>query len=114
MSVRALVYTRFLHKNMQYSQTRPPGPGTDTEEIRTTDIQRPARAQEPHENHRRDYHNPPREEQRIIPGEPPSSHSAEAPGSCSPSRSSKGPRDPSTWDISLPFFYMVSCFLQAP
>ncbi|MEQ2253524.1 hypothetical protein ILYODFUR_033049, partial [Ilyodon furcidens] len=49
-----------------------------------------------------------------ISGEPPSSHSAEAPGSCSddptgptgsrvrPSRSSHGPRDPRLRDISLP------------
>ncbi|KAK5598901.1 hypothetical protein CRENBAI_002110 [Crenichthys baileyi] len=33
--------------------------GTDTEEIRATDIQRPPRAQEPQENHRRDYCTPP-------------------------------------------------------
>ncbi|MEQ2305393.1 hypothetical protein AMECASPLE_037387 [Ameca splendens] len=92
-------------------QTRPPGPGTDTEEIRATDIQRPPRAQEPQENHHQDYHNPPREEQGRIPGEPPSSHSAEAPGSSNdeptgptgsrlcPSRSSHGPRDPRPRDI---------------
>ncbi|MEQ2249068.1 hypothetical protein ILYODFUR_025571, partial [Ilyodon furcidens] len=71
-----------------------------------TDIQRPPRAQEPQENHRWDYCNPPREEQGRVPGKPPSSHSAEATGSCSneptgpsgsclrPSRSSHGPRDP--------------------
>ncbi|KAK5610761.1 hypothetical protein CRENBAI_026869 [Crenichthys baileyi] len=41
------------------------------------------RAQEPQENHRRDYGNPPREEQERVPGEPASSHSAEAPGGCS-------------------------------
>ncbi|MEQ2226501.1 hypothetical protein ILYODFUR_028086 [Ilyodon furcidens] len=61
-------------------QTHPPGPWTDTEEKQATDIQRPLRAQEPQENHRRDYRNPPREEQGRIPGEPPRSHTAEAPG----------------------------------
>ncbi|MEQ2304789.1 hypothetical protein AMECASPLE_030947, partial [Ameca splendens] len=68
-------------------------------------IQRP-RAQEPPENHCRDYRNPPREEQGRVPGEPPSNHSAEAPGSCRDeftgpagsrlhqSRPSHVPRDP--------------------
>ncbi|KAK5606295.1 hypothetical protein CRENBAI_023885 [Crenichthys baileyi] len=56
-------------------------PRADTEEIRATDIQRPPKAQEPQENHRRDYRNPPREEQWRVPGEPRSSDSAEAPGS---------------------------------
>ncbi|MEQ2308226.1 hypothetical protein AMECASPLE_026070 [Ameca splendens] len=77
------------------------------EDIRTTDIQRPPRAQEPQENHRWDYCNPSREE-------PPSSHSAEAPGNCSdeatgptgsrlrPNRSSHGPRDPRPRDTPLP------------
>ncbi|MED6234425.1 hypothetical protein ATANTOWER_029753 [Ataeniobius toweri] len=95
-------------------QTCPPGPGTDMQEIRATDIQRPPRAQESQENHCQDYRNPPREEQGRVPGEPPSNHSAEAPGSWSdeptgpagshlrPSRSSHGPRDPRHWDISLP------------
>ncbi|MED6249605.1 hypothetical protein ATANTOWER_016866 [Ataeniobius toweri] len=64
-------------------QTRPPGPGTDKEEIQATNIQRPLRAQEHRENHCRDYCNPSRDEQGRIPGEPPSSHNAEAPGSCS-------------------------------
>ncbi|MEQ2305564.1 hypothetical protein AMECASPLE_039195 [Ameca splendens] len=76
------------------------------EEIQATDIPRPPRAQEPQENHRRDYRNP--------PGEPPSSHSAKAQGSCSdeptgpassrlrPSRSSPGPRDPRPRDITFP------------
>ncbi|KAK5601358.1 hypothetical protein CRENBAI_000798 [Crenichthys baileyi] len=64
-------------------QIRPPGPGTDIEEIRATDMQRPPRAQEPQKNHRRDHRDPPREEQERITGEPPSSHTAEAPGSCS-------------------------------
>ncbi|MED6234004.1 hypothetical protein ATANTOWER_020412 [Ataeniobius toweri] len=84
------------------------------EEIQATDIQRPPRAQGPQENHRQDYRNPPREEQGRVPGEPPSSHSAEAPESCSNeptgpagshlclSRSSHGPRDPRPRDISLP------------
>ncbi|MED6245140.1 Regulator of G-protein signaling 6, partial [Ataeniobius toweri] len=56
----------------------------------------------------------PREDQGRGAGEPPSSHSAEAPGSCSneptgpagsrlcPSRSSHGPRDPRPQDITLP------------
>ncbi|MED6293154.1 hypothetical protein CHARACLAT_007842 [Characodon lateralis] len=55
----------------------------------------------------------PREEHRGAPGEPPSSHSAEAPGRCSDdstgpagsslcwSRSSHGPRDLRPWDTSL-------------
>ncbi|MED6258748.1 hypothetical protein ATANTOWER_011846 [Ataeniobius toweri] len=84
------------------------------EDIRTTDIQRPPRAQEPQENHRRDYCNPSREEQWRVPGERPSSHSAEAPGSCSdeatgptgsrlrPNRSSHGPRDPRPRDTPPP------------
>ncbi|XP_047242554.1 uncharacterized protein LOC124881098 [Girardinichthys multiradiatus] len=95
-------------------QTCPPGPGTDMEEIRATYIQRPPRAQEPRENHCRDYRNSPREEQWRVPGEPPSSHNAEASWSCSdeptglasshlrPSRSSHGPRDPRPRNISLP------------
>ncbi|KAK5602294.1 hypothetical protein CRENBAI_014178 [Crenichthys baileyi] len=40
-------------------QTCPPGPRTDMEEIRATDIQRPPRTQEPQDNHSRDYRNPP-------------------------------------------------------
>ncbi|MEQ2302973.1 hypothetical protein AMECASPLE_012060, partial [Ameca splendens] len=100
---------KICNSECEEPQTRPPGPGTDTEEIQATDIQRPLRAQEPQENHRQDYRNPPREEQGRIPGEPPSSHSAEAPGSCSdepigsagsrlrPSRSSHGPRDLGTY-----------------
>ncbi|KAK5606090.1 hypothetical protein CRENBAI_000654 [Crenichthys baileyi] len=89
-------------------RTHRPAPWSraDTEEIRATDIQRPPKAQEPQENHRRDYRNPPREEQWRVPGKPPSSDSAEAPGNRSdeptgpagsrplPSRSSHGPRDP--------------------
>ncbi|KAK5598475.1 hypothetical protein CRENBAI_010204, partial [Crenichthys baileyi] len=50
------------------------------EEIRATDIQSPPRAQEPQENHRRDYRNLPREEQGEFRG---NHQSAEAPGSCS-------------------------------
>ncbi|MEQ2241382.1 hypothetical protein ILYODFUR_024726 [Ilyodon furcidens] len=95
-------------------QTCPPGPRTDAAEVRAIDIQRPPRAQEPQKNHCRDYRNPPREEQGRVPGEPPSIHSAEAPGSCNnkptgpagsrlrPSRSSHGPRDPRPRNISLP------------
>ncbi|KAK5605918.1 hypothetical protein CRENBAI_003653 [Crenichthys baileyi] len=56
-------------------QTCPPGPGTDTEEIRATDIQRLPRGLEPQENHCQDYPNPPRDEKGKVPGEPPSSHS---------------------------------------
>ncbi|MEQ2279187.1 hypothetical protein AMECASPLE_006831 [Ameca splendens] len=94
--------------------TCPPGPGTDTEEIQATDIQRPPRAQEPQGNHPWDYCNPTREEQGRAPGEPPSSHSVEAPGSRSdeptgpansrlrPIRSSHGARDPRPRNISLP------------
>ncbi|MEQ2229797.1 hypothetical protein ILYODFUR_022510 [Ilyodon furcidens] len=105
---------RIHNSECEEPQTHPPGPRTDTEEIQATDIQRPLRAQEPQENHRWDYRNPPREEQGRIPGEPPSSHSTEAPGSCSdeptspassrlrPRRSSHGPRDPRPRDISLP------------
>ncbi|MEQ2227126.1 hypothetical protein ILYODFUR_034554 [Ilyodon furcidens] len=53
------------------------------------------KAQEPQVNHRRDYRNPPREEQWRVPGEPPSSHNAEAPGSRSDEPT--GPcRQPST------------------
>ncbi|MEQ2291368.1 hypothetical protein AMECASPLE_012756 [Ameca splendens] len=78
------------------------------------DIRRPHRAREPQEDHRRDYRNPCKEEQRRAQGEPPSSHSAEAPGSCSDkptgpassrlrrSRSSHGPRDPRPWGKSSP------------
>ncbi|MEQ2253347.1 hypothetical protein ILYODFUR_031132 [Ilyodon furcidens] len=104
---------KICNSECEEPQICPPGPGTDTEEIRATDIQRPPRAQEPQENHRRDYRNPPREDQGRIPGEPPRSQSAEAPRSCSdeptgpassclrPSRSNHGPRDPRPRDISL-------------
>ncbi|MEQ2297111.1 hypothetical protein AMECASPLE_031336 [Ameca splendens] len=86
----------------------------DTEEIRATDIQRPPKAQEPQENHRRDYRNPPGEEQWRVPREPPSSDSGEAPGGRSdestgpagsrprPSRSSHGPRGPRPRDTPPP------------
>ncbi|MEQ2292616.1 hypothetical protein AMECASPLE_024839 [Ameca splendens] len=57
----------------------PLGLGTAMEEIRAIDV---PRAQGPQENHWRDYSNLPREEQGRVPGKPPSSHSAEAPGSC--------------------------------
>ncbi|MED6252916.1 hypothetical protein ATANTOWER_019307 [Ataeniobius toweri] len=79
------------------------------EESRAIDIQRLPRAQEPQENHCRDYHNTHKEERGRVPGEPPSSHSAEAQRSCSDlwaclfeSKSSHGPRDPRPRDISLP------------
>ncbi|MEQ2293588.1 hypothetical protein AMECASPLE_035074, partial [Ameca splendens] len=74
----------------------------------------PPKAQESQENHRRDYRNHPREEQWRVPGEPPSSDSAEAPGSRSDkptgpagsrprlSRSSHGPRDPKPRDTPPP------------
>ncbi|MEQ2315674.1 hypothetical protein AMECASPLE_024854 [Ameca splendens] len=102
-----------------FGERGPPGPDgnpltpVNTEEIRATDIQRPSRAQEPQDNHRRDYCNPPRDKQGRVPGEPPSSRIAEAPGRCSdkptgpagsrlhPWKSSNGPRDPRPWDISL-------------
>ncbi|MEQ2238223.1 hypothetical protein ILYODFUR_031044 [Ilyodon furcidens] len=71
---------KICNSECEEPQTRPPGPGTDTEEIQATDIQRPPRAQEPQENHRVDYHNPPKEEQGRIPGKPPSSRSAEPQG----------------------------------
>ncbi|MEQ2297044.1 hypothetical protein AMECASPLE_030698 [Ameca splendens] len=83
----------------------------DTEEIRATDIQRSPKAQEPQENHHRDYHNPPTEEQWRVPGEPPR---AEAPGSRNDeptgpagsglrsSRSSHGPRGPRPRDTPPP------------
>ncbi|MEQ2226639.1 hypothetical protein ILYODFUR_029318 [Ilyodon furcidens] len=69
------------------------------------DVRRPPRTQEPQENHCREYRNPHREEQGKVPEEPPSSHSAKAPGSCSDkptgpagsrlcqSKSCHGPRD---------------------
>ncbi|KAK5624006.1 hypothetical protein CRENBAI_021896 [Crenichthys baileyi] len=44
---------------------------------------KPPRARDPQKDHYMDYRNPPREEQRRAPGKPPSSHSTEAPGSCS-------------------------------
>ncbi|MED6244874.1 hypothetical protein ATANTOWER_026287, partial [Ataeniobius toweri] len=87
--------------------------GATEECARYLDIQRPPRAQEPQENHHRDYHNPPREEQGRAPGEPPSSHSVKAPGSFSDEptgppaadyargRSSHGPRDLRPRDTSL-------------
>ncbi|KAK5614397.1 hypothetical protein CRENBAI_026014 [Crenichthys baileyi] len=67
---------------------------TNTEEIQVIDIQRLPRAWVPQKNHHWDYRNPPREEQGRVPGEPPSSHIAEAPGSCSdePIRILQGPR----------------------
>ncbi|KAK5606225.1 hypothetical protein CRENBAI_025030 [Crenichthys baileyi] len=63
-------------------QTCPAGPEVDTEQIGATDIQRPPRAQEPQEDHHRDYCTIPREEQRRGQGEPPCSNSVEAPESC--------------------------------
>ncbi|MED6258112.1 hypothetical protein ATANTOWER_003106 [Ataeniobius toweri] len=73
---------KICNSKCEEPQTCPHGPGTHTEEI--THIKRPPRAQEPQGNHCRDYRNPAREEQGRVTGEPPSSHRAEAPGSCSP------------------------------
>ncbi|MEQ2233446.1 hypothetical protein ILYODFUR_021882 [Ilyodon furcidens] len=50
---------KICNSECEEPQTFPPGPGTDMEDIRTTDIQRPPRAQEPQENQCWDYRNPP-------------------------------------------------------
>ncbi|MEQ2301520.1 hypothetical protein AMECASPLE_036931 [Ameca splendens] len=110
MRVDALLYTRFLHKicnsECEDPQTCPMVPGQTLRRSKPHTSKGPPKSQEPHENHRRNYRNPPKEEQWRVPGEPPSNDSAEAPGSRSDeptgpagsrprvSRSSHGPRGP--------------------
>ncbi|MED6240730.1 hypothetical protein ATANTOWER_026865 [Ataeniobius toweri] len=101
---------KICNSECEEPQTCPLEPGTDMEEVRSTDIQRPPQSTgTPREPQPRLLQSP----QRRA-GEPPSSHSAEALGSCCdkptgpagsrlrPSRCSQGPRDPRPRDISLP------------
>ncbi|MEQ2233286.1 hypothetical protein ILYODFUR_020230, partial [Ilyodon furcidens] len=85
-------------------QTCPPGPGTDTEEIRATDIQRAPRAQEPQENHRWDYcMQPPEKSRGESQGNHPAATVQKPQGAAAMSPQPSTPKQIQPWVSGPPF-----------